>query len=359
MRILIKNASVMDKRSGFNGERKDILIEDGVLKDIVNGGCIKEKADISIDCSKDMVIPEVIDLHTHCFPWHTNLGVDKNYLGQMEMIGVIVDAGSSGCDDFETFKEEFIEKKGTEVFEFINYSKLGLTKDKLELSDESYFDEDKLSEVIKSYPDIIKGVKLRASQSVVGELGIEPIRRGVSFAHRMGLPVMIHIGNMPPAIDEVLALVSEGDIITHTFHGKEGGILDKDRRIKKIVLEAAERGVRFDVGHGSASFDMEVAKTAIAQGFIPYSISSDLHKRNYGTKIANFEYVIDKLYHCGLEAGQLIDCISIHPSEIVGLDNRICAGNTARLNIISIDDGSFRIKGLISKNVVQIGGKDE
>lgn len=352
MRLLLKGGHICDGRTGVDGV-SDLLVDQGRIAGFSDDG---EQADMTIDCRERYIIPQIIDIHTHCFPGYTKLGVDKNQLGFLQNIGTIVDAGSSGSEHFKLFEETVVSAPGTEVYEFINYSKLGLTEDGKELSDYHYFDEAELENVILQNRERIKGVKLRASASVVGSLGLEPIRRGVLFAHRLGLPVMIHIGNYPPSIEEVLQLVSKGDIITHTFHGKEGGIFRKDGKLKAEVLEARARGVLFDVGHGSASFDEKVAEKAIHMGFLPDFISSDLHSRNYGKTIGGLAEIISKGLKCGLSIRNVIECVSIRPAELLEMDTRIEKGKTARLNIVSVRNGvEFQVDGLILGERIQWG----
>ncbi len=77
---------------------------------------------------------------------------------------------------------------------------------------------------------------------------------------------MVHIGNNPPNLDEIADLLTSGDIITHCYNGKPNRILTPGGELRASVARALRRGVRLDVGHGSASFSFAVAKHAIALG---------------------------------------------------------------------------------------------
>jgi dihydroorotase len=48
--------------------------------------------------------------------------------------------------------------------------------------------------------------------------------------------------------------------------------------VKRAVIEARQRGVKFDIGHGKGSFAFKTARAMIANGFLPDTISSDVHK---------------------------------------------------------------------------------
>lgn len=357
MKIILKNGRLYDRRNQID-KNANLILENGRIC----GTAGKENGDREtigpgdavIDCSGKYVVSEIIDIHAHCFPGSTALGVDKNRLGLMQNIGTIVDAGSAGAQHFREFCRQ-AEAPGTRVFEFINYSGIGLTKDKLELSREEYLDEEALEQVIREDGGRIRGIKLRASASVVGELGFAPIRRGLEFAHKMGLPAMVHVGNCPPRIEEVLEAMEAGDVVTHTFHGKEGGILGENG-VKKEVRAARERGVLFDVGHGSASFDPKTAAAAIGEGFLPDLISSDSHARNFGKTISGFAMVMNRMAACGMTAEQILDCVTGNAAELLRLPTGIRPGDEARLNIVSVNSrGEFSVDGLILGETVQLG----
>ncbi len=354
MKIVLKNGHVYDKRAGLD-QISHLIVEHGR---IAGFGDSEEDGDVVIDCRGRYVIPEIIDMHTHCFSGSTNLGVDKNRLGLLQNIGTIVDAGSAGAEHFELFRQQAKQTPGTRVYAFINYSKIGLTRDKLELSREEYFDEEGLGQTIRENPDVIRGIKLRASASVVGELGMKPIRKGLEFAHKMGLPAMVHIGNCPPSIEEVLEVMKAGDIVTHSFHGKAGGILD-GRKVKREVWEARERGVLFDVGHGSASFDAGTAEAAIAEGFLPDLVSSDSHARNFQKTISGFAMILNRLAECGMTWRQIFDCVTGNAAEVLRIPGQIRNGEEARLNLASVDQsGALTVEGLVLGEMIRLGGTD-
>ena len=333
MRIKLENGKLI---SGMGNANKtvDMVIEDGIISMI--GDATEINADKTVDCSGKFIVPSVTDIHTHVYPGKTALGVEADEIGINQGAGTIVDAGSAGCDDYPEFYEEVIKKAHTSVKAFINYSKIGLTKDGMELSKISYFDEDKLTGVIEKYPQSIVGIKLRASASVVGDLGIEAIKRGVNFARRVKLPVMVHIGNYPPAIEEILPLLGKGDIVTHIFHGKNGGILTEKGSVKSIVRQKYEEGVIYDIGHGSASFDFGTAERGIKEGIIPFTISSDLHARSFKTKLRSLSEVMTKCLICGMEERDIIKAVTLNPTRITGGTSHIFEGQRAAIAVIEV-----------------------
>ena len=103
------------------------------------------------------------------------------------------------------------------------------------------------------------GVKVRASNTAAGLLGAMSTRLGKQAAAEAGRPLMVHIGNAPPTLDEVCAELMAGDIITHCFHGKVGGVITAQGALRPSVAAALDRGVLLDIGHGSASFAWAVS----------------------------------------------------------------------------------------------------
>lgn len=332
MKILLKNGRIYDPRSGEN-RKADIAICNGIIHSI--GKAIYD-ADEILDCCDKWIVPSVTDMHVHCFHKRTNLGLYADEIGICKNVRNLVDAGSCGADDIDDFMDDLSEMK-TRVKIFINYSSIGLTKNSCELSENCWLDEDKLMKAIKKYPDVICGVKLRASKSVVKDKGTEPIRSGIQFAHRLHLPLMIHVGNEPPKLDEVLSLVEKGDILTHIYHGKKGGLFLENGELNKLAIKKYQKGVLFDVGHGSASFSFDVAEKAFKLGLIPHLISSDLHANNYPDKISSLAEIVTKIYNLGLNERQILDAISIRPAKILHLDNMIQVGNKADLSIVSFN----------------------
>ncbi len=130
------------------------------------------------------------------------------------------------------------------------------------------------------HPDLIVGIKVRLGYQMTGNDPAPAFSLAMDAADALGLPLMVHVIDMRPGLSWLLPQLRRGDIVTHCFHGNEGGILDGGGRLAPGVMRARERGVLFDIGHGAGSFSYRVARAAISQGFAPDTISSDLHAHN-------------------------------------------------------------------------------
>lgn len=192
-RMTIKGGRLISPVNGWHGQIADIRIADGRIEAI--GPDLEAQGQV-VDAGGCIVTPGFIDIHTHCYP-KAFLGMEPDVLGLERGATTILDAGSSGADNYEDFRANVIEKSKTKVFTLLNLSKEGLIRGK-ELSDLSKIDLDVVRTITARYSDNIVGLKARASASVVGEMGLEPIAIAARTAHELGLPLMIHVGNYPP-----------------------------------------------------------------------------------------------------------------------------------------------------------------
>lgn len=330
----IKGGNLLSPANGLHGEQGDVLVKDGVIVEI--GGTIEPQGEV-IDASGCYVTPGFIDIHTHCYP-KAFLGLDPDELGIKRGSTTILDAGSSGADNYEDFRTNYIEPAKTKVFTLLNISKEGLIRGH-ELNDPAKVDVEACMACVNAHRDNIVGLKARASASVVGDQGLTPIATAAATAHELGIPLMVHVGNYPPALGEVIDLLDRGDMITHAFHGKPGGILTEDGLVIDEALHGRTRGVRFDVGHGVESFAFSTFKRALAAGFDCDSISTDLHVENYEGPVFDLATTMSKLIACGEPFESAISKVTSVPALTFGLDGlgQLAPSMTADINIVSFD----------------------
>ena len=131
---------------------------------------------------------------------------------------------------------------------------------------------------------------------------------------------MIHVGAPPPFVEEALAHLGRGDILTHCYSPHYGGIVDHRLRVKDAVWEARDRGVLFDVGHGGGSFSFDVAEAALDQGFPPDAISSDLHSRCIAGPAFDLPTVLSKFLALGMDLAEVVARATHLPAEAVGAE---------------------------------------
>lgn len=260
-----------------------------------------------------------IDSHVHCCPKSPIYHDDADLIGVACGVTTVADAGSTGANDVDDFYKMTREAK-TNVFAFLNIARTGIVTQN-ELADMAQIDKVGVRDAIARNPGFIIGIKARMSSSVVGQNGIKPLVRAKEIQQENNdLPLMVHIGNNPPNLDEIADLLTSGDIITHCYNGKPNRILSPEGVLRDSIKRALSRGVLLDVGHGTASFSFEVAELAIRQGILPHTISSDIYCRNrMNGPVHSLATVMSKFFSVGMTLTQVIDCVTSHAADALRL----------------------------------------
>ncbi|WP_191939003.1 amidohydrolase/deacetylase family metallohydrolase [Pantoea agglomerans] len=281
-----------------------------------------------------------IDSHVHCYSKSPIYHDEADAIGVAHGVTTVVDAGSTGAEHIDDFYR-LTRAAQTQVYALINIARTGIVTQN-ELADMKQIDGEAVQQAVARLPDFIVGLKARISSSVVGENGVQPLIKAKAIQQETGgLPLMVHIGNNPPNLDQIADLLTTGDIITHCFNGKPNRILTPQGDLKVAVKQAIARGVKLDVGHGSASFSFEVARAAIAQGILPDTISSDIYCRNrLAGPVHNLAHVMSKFFSVGMTLPQVIDCVTINAAAGLRLERKgqLKVGYDADLTVFSVKE---------------------
>jgi dihydroorotase len=171
----------------------------------------------------------------------------------------------------------------------------------------------------------------------VGANGVEPLRRALTAAAACGLPVMVHVGTAPPAVDEVLGLLRPGDIVTHCASGIASPL-------SAAAHAAHDRGVLFDIGHGSGGFAFDVVEAQLAAGMRPHTISTDLHARSVHGPAFDLPTTMAKLLAVGVPLAEVVAAVTVNPARALGLDaGTLATGAPADLAVFAVEEGSFEL----------------
>lgn len=282
-----------------------------------------------------------IDGHTHCYPASPIYHDEPDKVGVASGVTTVIDAGSTGADDVDDFQRIAATCK-TRVHALLNISRIGLLRQN-ELADPADIDPVLAQAAIRRHPGFIVGIKARMSGSVVGESGLQPLRMAKQIQQANGnLPLMVHVGNTPPDLDEIVALLGEGDLLTHCFNGKPNRILTPAGELRQAVREAMRRGLLLDIGHGGASFSFEVAELAIAQGILPHTISSDIYCKNrIKGPVYSLAHVMSKFFAIGMTLEQVLACVTHHAADALRLPGkgRLEVGADADITLFEVSCG--------------------
>jgi dihydroorotase len=262
--------------------------------------------------------PGWIDLHTHVYDGVTPLSVPVDQAGLNTGVHLAADAGSAGEATLRGLIQYVAPRYETEIRSWLNISSIGLVFMQ-EVSDLRWIHVDRTVKAILEHRPFVCGVKVRASGMIVGSMGIQPLQLALLAAREAGVPLMVHIGEAPPAVEDVLNLLREGDVVTHCFHGKIGHPWEPDGRPGPALERALQRGVRLDVGHGAASFHFDICQKALDAGYPPFSISTDIHHGNINGPVYDLPTTMSKFLACGMPLEQIIAAVSLAPAQVLQL----------------------------------------
>jgi dihydroorotase len=281
----------------------------------------------TVDCAGLIVAPGMIDLHVHVFYGVSHYGIEPDPHCVAKGVTTAVDAGSAGADTFPGFRKYVIDVAATRLYARLNISSQGMLSAAVgELDDLRYASVPKAIATIEQHRDVILGVKVRLTrnQIVSAQAGMRPLYLAREAADAVRLPIMVHPQEAwCESLDDILAVMRAGDILTHCFHGLSHGILDGDGKVRRSVHDAMERGVVFDVGHGRGSFSWQVAERAMRQGVQPQTISSDLHAYNVDGPAFDLATTVSKFLHLGLPLEDALRKVTATPASTLGMAGRI------------------------------------
>ena len=353
--LLLKGGHVIDPANHI-----DTVMDVAVSKDKI--AAIEKDIPINqagkvVDVSGLYVTPGLIDIHVHIghggapLDWftpegraHTRpYGIPTDIFLQAG-VTTVVDAGSSGADTFLLEKEEVIDRSRVRVLAFLNIVANGMQGDLEQTVDQ--MDVKKCAETIKKYPDFIVGVKTAHYWTELPWDGEHTPWAAVDRAEECGqaanVPVMFDFWPRPDRTyaDLILKKMRPGDIHTHVF-AQQFPIILADGKINPILAEARARGVIFDVGHGAGSFWFRNAVPAVKQGFIPDSMSTDLHSENF--TILSLTQVMSKFLSMGVPLNDLIVRATVNPAREIHRPElgTLTVGKEADIAVLEQLNGSF------------------
>lgn len=341
--LVIQNGTVLDPATGLQGAY-DLAVHKGKIAAV----CRLDQAHrvqgvISIDVKGCFVVPGLIDLHAHVFPGATEMGIEADLAGVCQGVTTLVDAGSAGVNHFARFVREVVEKSSTEVLAWLNIAGDGLCGGLSELADINKLEADRTVELIQKN-SLIRGIKVRMSGSVLGRSGLTPLLIAREASAKAGVPLMVHIGNGPPLLSDILDVLGKGDVVTHAFHGKQGGIFTEGGELAPKVREALDRGVLFDVGHGKSSFSFSTMDRAKKTGLRPYTISTDIYRENWQGPVYSLTTTLSKFLAMGYSLAEVVTAATVNPAAALGLTGShgsLAVGRTADVTVLSLTEGEF------------------
>jgi dihydroorotase len=341
--LVIANGDVVDPSQRLRAKR-DIGIKNGQVAALA-ASIAADRAVQRIDAEGRLVTPGLVDLHAHFCP-HIGIGLPADELVGITGTTTAVSAGDTGARTLGAFTHWARPQTRTRLFAFVHISTIGLAGSAQvgEMVNIDYANVDACAKAVAENPDVTLGVKVRMTESVVGQNGLEPLRRAIRAAALAGpqFRVMCHIGNAPGSIADLLDLLRPGDILTHAFSGAGNNIV-QNGQLLPAAKAAKQRGVVFDVGHGGGSFDYTVCEPALQQGGQPDTISSDLHGVSINTPgYPVLPNVMSKFLNLGVPLEEIVARTTWEPAKIIGRVpglGTLQVGAPADISIFDLVDG--------------------
>jgi dihydroorotase len=343
--LLLKGGHVIDPKNNIDGAR-DVAIQAGKIAE-VSASIDPSRAKKTIDVRGLYVTPGVVDIHTHLFyttgipdSWAGDNSVQPDAFSFRSGVTTMVDAGSSGWRNFETFRHTVIDRAHTRVLAMINIAGLGMMADVTEQVS-SDFQPKEVAALAAKHKDVVVAVKTAHYKHP----DWTSVDRAIEAGRLAGIPVMVDFGYFLPE-RPYWQLVTEklrpGDITTHMFRGPVPWV-DSNGKLYDYLKRARERGVKFDVGHGNQSFVLRNAAPAVAQGFWPDSISTDLHGLSMNAPMMDMPTLLSKFLALGIPLKEIILRATWNPAQEIHHPElgHLSVGARADVAVWNILNGQF------------------
>jgi dihydroorotase len=343
--LLLQGGHVVDGKNKINGVR-DVAIRDGKIA-AVEAKIDPAKAHKVVSVAGLYVTPGLVDIHVHVY---AGTGMRGAYSGDLSVypdgftfrsgVTTVVDAGSSGWRNFPDFKDKVIDRAKTRVLALLNIVGKGMGGGAIE-QDMNDMDAKATADQAMKYKDTVVGVKT-AHFNGPEWTAVERAVQAGTIAH---IPVMVDFGTFRPERpyqDLVLKKLRPGDISTHMYLGRVP-MLDSAGKVNAYLFEARKRGIIFDVGHGAGSLIFRQAAPAVKQGFIPDSISTDLHVSSMNAGMKDMTNVMSKFVNMGMGVEDVIVRSTWNPAREIHREEfgNLSVGSGADIAVLRLEKGNF------------------
>jgi dihydroorotase len=342
--LVLKGGHVIDPKNGIDGIR-DVAIKDHKIAEVAEHIQAAPGAKV-VDVAGLYVTPGLVDIHVHVY---ASTGERHSYAGDHGLypdgftlrtgVTTAVDAGSSGWKNFPDFKDHVIDRSITRILAFINIVGAGMRPKFEQNLDE--MDAQAAADQAMKYPQVIVGIKTAHYDGPEWT----PVERAVQAGTIANIPVMVDFGTFRPERpyqELVSSKLRPGDISTHMYLD-DVPMLDAQGKVLPYLFAAEKRGVIFDVGHGGGSFLFRQAAPAIRQGFVPNSISTDLHNDSMNSGMKDMLNVMSKFLNLGVPLDDVIRMSTSNPAHEIKHDElgNLSVGSDADVAVLQLEKGRF------------------
>lgn len=343
--LLLKGGRVVDGRNNIDAVR-DVAVKDGKIAAVAESIAANEATKV-LDVAGLVVTPGLIDLHVHVFhtslvpnAWAGDNSVQPDLISFRTGVTTMVDAGSSGYRNFPQFRATVIDRAQTRILALINIAGYGMMTNLVEQDTKDMLPE-KVADIVRRNKDVVVGIKTAHYEKP----DWTSVDRAIEAGKLAGVPIMVDFGFFRPERPYwqlVTSRLRPGDISTHMFRGPVPWV-DEKGKLYPYLQQARSRGVRFDVGHGGGSFVMRNAAPAIAQGFYPDTISTDLHFGSMNAGMMDMPTTMSKLLALGMPLREVLVRSTWAPAQVIGRTDlgHLSVGAIADITATRVLEGDF------------------
>jgi dihydroorotase len=355
--LILRGGRVIDPSQNIDGIA-DVAFADGKVQRVGKDLPATAGTDIR-DVSGKIVTPGLIDLHTHVYWGGTSLGIDAEEFCRLSGVTTAIDTGSAGPGNFAGFRKHVIEKSEVRILAYLHVSFAGIygfsnrimVGESEELRLMAPLDA---AEVANANRDLIVGIKVRVGAHASGRSGTIPLDIALQVAEEVGMPLMAHIDHPPPSYEEVLERLRPGDVLTHAFRPFPNSPVNAQGAVKAAVIEARKRGVIFDIGHGKGSFAFKTARAMLANGFLPDTISSDVHTLCINGPAFDQVTTMSKFLCLGMSLSEVVAASTVNAANALKrLElGSLKPGSAGDATILTVDEGPFDYVDVVGEHLI-------
>jgi dihydroorotase len=355
--LVLRGGRVVDPSQKLDAVA-DIAFSGGKVALVGNALKVDPGTDVR-DVSGYIVTPGLIDLHTHVYWGGTSIGIDAEEFCRTSGVTTAIDTGSAGPGNFAGFRKHVIEPSQVRILAYLHVSHAGIygyshrvmVGESEEIRLMNPIDA---VEVADANRDLIVGIKVRVGRNSSGTSGIVPLQIALEAANEVGMPLMCHIDHPPPSYEEVVSLLRPGDVLTHAFRPFPNSPATAQGTVKKVVLEARERGVFFDIGHGKGSFAFKTARAMLANGFYPDTISSDIHILCINGPAFDQVTTMSKFLCMGMPFSDVVAASTVNAAMALRRPElgSLKPGSVGDATLLSIQEGKFDYVDVVGEHLI-------
>lgn len=358
--LVLRNGRVVDPGSGVDGIA-DVGIRGDRIRAVAAGLPVSSETEV-VDARGALVLPGLVDLHTHVYEWAADFALGADAVGVDAGVTTVTDMGCAGAWCFPGLRAHVMDVATTDVLAFLNIMLIGSVQGGRGgpgVFDPDFASVDALVKMYARHPDRIRGIKTYAESGGISRWGLRPLELAREAGDQCGVPLYIHTGELlgvdeshrpDPAdvLPAVLELARPGDLLGHSYSGMPDGVLGPTGVPSQPLRDAVAAGVLLDIGHG-LNFQFDTARRMIDAGLLPDVVSSDVHGALVGVHVEeactwSLVGTMDKLVALGVPLASVVAGATLNPARVLGMEHEIgtlAVGSRADVTVLERLEGRW------------------